>query len=119
MAYVKAGGVVGSRVRLLDALLSGQWGWLGVQDSDLCPDPLRRVSFKGAPSEEQVREASLGLLTGYLGPLMDAMVESAGHCPLAMRLVFKKLQQCVETRFPQEEHKVGWTCPLGGGDGPA
>ncbi|XP_049643729.1 rasGAP-activating-like protein 1 [Suncus etruscus] len=65
----------------------------------------RRVSFKGAPSEEQVREASLGLLTGYLGPLMDAMVESSEHCPLAMRLVFKKLQQCVEKRFPQEEHK--------------
>ncbi|XP_065745427.1 rasGAP-activating-like protein 1 isoform X5 [Phocoena phocoena] len=65
----------------------------------------RRISFKGAPSEEHVREASLGLLTGYLGPIMDTIVGSVGRCPPAIRLAFKQLRQCVEERFPQAEHK--------------
>ncbi|XP_028341974.1 rasGAP-activating-like protein 1 isoform X2 [Physeter macrocephalus] len=65
----------------------------------------RRISFKGAPSEEHVREASLGLLTGYLGPIMDAIVGSVGRCPPAIRLAFKQLRQCVEERFPQAEHE--------------
>ncbi|NIG61479.1 rasGAP-activating-like protein 1 [Pontoporia blainvillei] len=65
----------------------------------------RRISFKGVPSEEHVREASLGLLTGYLGPIMDTIVGSVGRCPLAIRLAFKQLRQCVEERFPQAEHK--------------
>ncbi|XP_058895407.1 rasGAP-activating-like protein 1 isoform X1 [Kogia breviceps] len=65
----------------------------------------RRISFKGAPSEEHVREASLGLLTGYLGPIMDAIVGSVGRCPPAIRLAFKQLRRCVEERFPQAEHE--------------
>ncbi|XP_027422474.1 rasGAP-activating-like protein 1 isoform X3 [Bos indicus] len=65
----------------------------------------RRISFKGAPSEEHVREASLGLLTGYLGPIVDAIVGSVGRCPSAMRLAFKQLRQRVEERFPQAEHE--------------
>ncbi|XP_046944157.1 rasGAP-activating-like protein 1 isoform X2 [Lynx rufus] len=65
----------------------------------------RRISFKGAPSEEHVREASLGLLTGYLGPIVDAIVGSVGRCPPAMRLAFKQLHQCVQKRFPQAEHE--------------
>uniref|UniRef100_A0A3Q2HGC5 RAS protein activator like 1 n=1 Tax=Equus caballus TaxID=9796 RepID=A0A3Q2HGC5_HORSE len=65
----------------------------------------RRISFKGAPSEEHVREASLGLLTGYLGAIVDAIVGSAGRCPAVMRLAFKQLHQRVEERFPQTEHK--------------
>ncbi|XP_065760439.1 rasGAP-activating-like protein 1 isoform X3 [Muntiacus reevesi] len=65
----------------------------------------RRISFKGAPSEEHVREASLGLLTGYLGPIVDAIVGSVGRCPPAMRLAFKQLRQRVEERFPQVEHE--------------
>nr|XP_004611247.1 unnamed protein product [Sorex araneus] len=65
----------------------------------------RRISFKGTPSEDQVREASLGLLKGYLGPLLDAIVGSVERCPPTMRLVFKRLQQRVETRFPQAEHQ--------------
>uniref|UniRef100_A0A8D1YNV1 RasGAP-activating-like protein 1 n=1 Tax=Sus scrofa TaxID=9823 RepID=A0A8D1YNV1_PIG len=65
----------------------------------------RRISFKGAPSEEHVREASLGLLTGYLGPIVDAIVGSVGRCPPAMRLAFKQLHQRVEERFPQAEHE--------------
>ncbi|XP_068418855.1 rasGAP-activating-like protein 1 isoform X6 [Eschrichtius robustus] len=65
----------------------------------------RRISFKGAPSEEHVREVSLGLLTGYLGPIMDAIVGSVGRCPPAIRLAFKQLRHCVEERFPQAEHE--------------
>lgn len=70
--------------------------------------PSRRISFKGTPTEEQVRETSLGLLTGYLGSIVDAIVSSAGRCPLALRLAFKQLQRCVEKRFPGVEHQVGW-----------
>lgn len=78
---------------------------LGSEAQPLCFP--RRISFKGAPSEEHVRDASLGLLTGYLGPIVDAIVGSVGRCPPAMRLVFKQLRQCVEERFPQAEHEVG------------
>ena len=73
----------------------------------------RRLSFKGTPSEDHVREASLGLLTGYLGPIVDAIVGSVGRCPPAMRLAFKQLHRRVEERFPQAEHKVGRALPLG------
>ncbi|XP_011784067.1 PREDICTED: rasGAP-activating-like protein 1 isoform X1 [Colobus angolensis palliatus] len=65
----------------------------------------RRISFKGAPSEEQMRETSLGLLTGYLGPIVDAIVGSVGRCPPAMRLAFKQLHRRVEERFPEPEHQ--------------
>ncbi|CAH6778846.1 rasGAP-activating-like protein 1 [Phodopus roborovskii] len=65
----------------------------------------RRISFKGTPTEEQVRETSLGLLTGYLGSIVDAIVSSAGRCPRALRLAFKQLQRCVEKRFPGVEHQ--------------
>ncbi|XP_054450295.1 rasGAP-activating-like protein 1 [Pteronotus mesoamericanus] len=65
----------------------------------------KRLSFKGTPSEEHVREASLGLLTGYLGPIVDAIVGSVGRCPPAMRLAFKQLHRRVEERFPQAAHK--------------
>uniref|UniRef100_A0A2K6FVN3 RAS protein activator like 1 n=1 Tax=Propithecus coquereli TaxID=379532 RepID=A0A2K6FVN3_PROCO len=63
----------------------------------------RRISFKGAPSEEQMRETSLGLLTGYLGAIVDAIVGSVGRCPPAMRLAFKQLRRRVQERFPQAE----------------
>ncbi|KAM7051204.1 rasGAP-activating-like protein 1 isoform 1-T1 [Molossus nigricans] len=65
----------------------------------------KRISFKGTPSEEHVRETSLGLLTGYLGPIVDVIVGSAGRCPAAMRLAFKQLHLRVEERFPQAQHK--------------
>lgn len=65
----------------------------------------KRLSFKGTSSEEHVREASLGLLMGYLGPIVDAIVGSVGRCPPAMRLAFKQLHRRVEERFPQDEHK--------------
>lgn len=55
-----------------------------------------------------MRETSLGLLTGYLGSVVDAIVSSVGRCPLALRLAFKQLQRRVEKRFPRMEHQVGW-----------
>ncbi|XP_077016012.1 rasGAP-activating-like protein 1 isoform X1 [Tamandua tetradactyla] len=61
----------------------------------------RRISFKGAPSEQHVRETSLGLLTSYLGPIVDAIVGSVGRCPPTLRLAFKRLRWRVEERFPQ------------------
>lgn len=64
-------------------------------------------------SEEHVREASLGLLTGYLGPIVDAIVGSADHCPPAMRLAFQQLRRRVEERFPQAEHQVGTETGMG------
>lgn len=60
-----------------------------------------------------MREASLGLLMGYLGPIVDAIVGSVGRCPPAMRLAFKRLHRRVEERFPQDEHKVGRALPVG------
>lgn len=86
-------------------------GWAPSQSRSACSP--RRISFKGTPSEEHVREASLGLLTGYLGPIVDAIVDSVERCPPAMRLAFKQLHRRVEERFPQAEHKVGWALPLG------
>ncbi|XP_036989378.2 rasGAP-activating-like protein 1 isoform X3 [Artibeus jamaicensis] len=65
----------------------------------------KRLSFKGTSSEEHVREASLGLLTGYLRPIVDAIVGSVGRCPPAMRLAFKQLHRRVGERFPQAEHE--------------
>nr|XP_020012511.1 rasGAP-activating-like protein 1 [Castor canadensis] len=65
----------------------------------------RRISFKGTPSEEQVRETSVGLLTGYLGPLVDTIVGSVPRCPHALRLAFKQLQCRVEEHFPGAEHE--------------
>lgn len=85
---------------------------LGSEAELLCLLP-RRLSFKGTSSEEHVREASLGLLTGYLGPIVDAIVGSVGRCPPAMRRAFKQLRRRVEERFPQAEHKVRQVLALG------
>ncbi|XP_076126792.1 rasGAP-activating-like protein 1 [Alosa pseudoharengus] len=65
----------------------------------------RRISFKGAVSETEVRESSVGLLQGYLSSIMDAIVGSEPHCPLVMRVVFKQLHKRVEEQFPQSQHQ--------------
>ncbi|XP_041958214.1 rasGAP-activating-like protein 1 isoform X2 [Alosa sapidissima] len=65
----------------------------------------RRISFKGAVSEAEVRESSVGLLQGYLSSIMDAIVGSEPHCPLVMRVVFKQLHKRVEEQFPQSQHQ--------------
>ncbi|XP_062399774.1 rasGAP-activating-like protein 1 [Sardina pilchardus] len=65
----------------------------------------RRISFKGAVSEAEVRESSVGLLQGYLSSIMEAIVGSEVHCPPVMRLVFKQLHKRVEEQFPQSQHQ--------------
>ncbi|XP_074061904.1 rasGAP-activating-like protein 1 isoform X3 [Macrotis lagotis] len=66
---------------------------------------IRRISFKGTLSEEHVRENSLGLLTGYLGEILEAITGSVDKCPPAMRVAFRQLHQRVEERFPETEHE--------------
>ncbi|XP_027720185.1 rasGAP-activating-like protein 1 isoform X2 [Vombatus ursinus] len=66
----------------------------------------RRISFKGTLSEEHVRENSLGLLIGYLGEILEAIVGSVDRCPPAMRAAFRQLHQRVEDRFPETEHEA-------------
>ncbi|XP_068509708.1 rasGAP-activating-like protein 1 isoform X3 [Anas acuta] len=65
----------------------------------------RRISFKGSLSEAQVRESSLGLLQGYLGDTVDAIVGSVEKCPPLMRAAFKQLRRRVEEQFPSEQHE--------------
>lgn len=77
--------------------------------------PRRRISFKGSLSEAQVRESSLGLLQGYLGDTVDAIVGSVDKCPPLMRAAFKQLRRRVEEQFPSEQHEVGATAGPGGG----
>lgn len=107
----QGGEVMGLEWEGVYSQLSGDW-WRVLSRQMLASkaQPLRfprRISFKGAPSEEHVREASLGLLTGYLGSIVDAIVGSVERCPFAMRLAFKQLRRRVEERFPQAEHEVG------------
>ncbi|XP_040432457.1 rasGAP-activating-like protein 1 [Cygnus olor] len=65
----------------------------------------RRISFKGSLSEAQVRESSLGLLQGYLGDMVDAIVGSVEKCPPLMRAAFKQLRWRVEEQFPSAQHE--------------
>uniref|UniRef100_F6SXY6 RAS protein activator like 1 n=1 Tax=Monodelphis domestica TaxID=13616 RepID=F6SXY6_MONDO len=65
----------------------------------------RRISFKGTLSEEHVRENSLGLLTGYLGEILEAITGSVDKCPPAMRVAFRQLHQRVKERFPGTENE--------------
>lgn len=62
-----------------------------------------------------MRESSLGLLQGYLGDTVDAIVGSVEKCPPLMRAAFKQLRRRVEEQFPSEQHEVGATAGLEGG----
>lgn len=62
-----------------------------------------------------MRESSLGLLQGYLGDTVDAIVGSVDKCPPLMRAAFKQLRRRVEEQFPSEQHEVGATAGPGGG----
>lgn len=67
----------------------------------------RRISFKGAVSEEEVRESSVEMLQDYLCSSMEAIVGSVAQCPPVMRVTFKQLHKRVEGRFSGPEHQVG------------
>ncbi|KAM6954466.1 rasGAP-activating-like protein 1 [Aplochiton taeniatus] len=65
----------------------------------------RRISFKGAVSEAEVRDSSLELLQVYLSSIVESIVASVAQCPPVMRLVFKQLHKRVEEQFPQPHNE--------------
>ncbi|KAJ8414806.1 hypothetical protein AAFF_G00023290 [Aldrovandia affinis] len=65
----------------------------------------RRISFKGAVSEAEVRESSVELLQCYLASIMESIVGSVGQCPPVMRVAFKQLHKRVEEQFPEPENE--------------
>ncbi|KAJ8285824.1 hypothetical protein GJAV_G00031320 [Gymnothorax javanicus] len=65
----------------------------------------RRISFKGAVSEAEVRESSVELLQGYLSGIVESIVVSVGQCPPVMRVAFKQLHKRVEEQFPEPENE--------------
>lgn len=67
----------------------------------------RRISFKGAVSEEEVRDSSVEMLQDYLSSITEAIVGSVSQCPPVMRVTFKQLHKRVEERFTEPENEVG------------
>ncbi|CAB1319676.1 unnamed protein product, partial [Coregonus sp. 'balchen'] len=65
----------------------------------------RRISFKGAVSEAEVRESSVEMLQGYLSNIVESIVGSVTQCPPVMRVAFKQLHKGVEEQFPEPENK--------------
>ncbi|XP_035291402.1 rasGAP-activating-like protein 1 isoform X2 [Anguilla anguilla] len=65
----------------------------------------RRISFKGAVSEAEVRDSSVELLQGYLAGIMESIVGSVAQCPPVMRVAFKQLHKRVEEQFPEPENE--------------
>ena len=66
----------------------------------------RRISFKGAVSEAEVRESSVEMLQGYLSSIIESIVASVHQCPPVMRVAFKQLHKRVEEQFTQPENEV-------------
>uniref|UniRef100_H3CH57 RAS protein activator like 1 n=1 Tax=Tetraodon nigroviridis TaxID=99883 RepID=H3CH57_TETNG len=65
----------------------------------------RRISFKGAVSEEEVRDSSVEMLQDYLSSITEAIVGSVSQCPPVMRVTFKQLHKRVEERFTEPENE--------------
>ncbi|XP_034152125.1 rasGAP-activating-like protein 1 isoform X1 [Esox lucius] len=65
----------------------------------------RRISFKGAVSEAEVRESSVEMLQGYLTSIVESIVASVDQCPPVMRVAFKQLHKRVEEQFPEPENE--------------
>uniref|UniRef100_A0A4W6FP97 RAS protein activator like 1 n=1 Tax=Lates calcarifer TaxID=8187 RepID=A0A4W6FP97_LATCA len=59
----------------------------------------RRISFKGAVSEAEVRDSSVEMLQGYLTSIIESIVGSVDQCPPVMRVAFKQLHKRVEEQF--------------------
>uniref|UniRef100_A0A669DR91 RAS protein activator like 1 n=1 Tax=Oreochromis niloticus TaxID=8128 RepID=A0A669DR91_ORENI len=59
----------------------------------------RRISFKGAVSEAEVRDSSVELLQSYLTSIIESIVSSVDQCPPVMRVAFKQLHKRVEEQF--------------------
>uniref|UniRef100_A0A672JNU0 RAS protein activator like 1 n=1 Tax=Salarias fasciatus TaxID=181472 RepID=A0A672JNU0_SALFA len=65
----------------------------------------RRISFKGAVSEAEVRDSSVEMLHSYLTSIIDSIVGSVDQCPPVMRVAFKQLHKRVEEQFTQRENE--------------
>ncbi|CAB1321839.1 unnamed protein product, partial [Coregonus sp. 'balchen'] len=65
----------------------------------------RRISFKGAVSEAELRESSVEMLQGYLSSIVESIVGSVAQCPPVMRVAFKQLHKRVEEQFPEPENE--------------
>uniref|UniRef100_A0A8C6UYJ0 RAS protein activator like 1 n=1 Tax=Neogobius melanostomus TaxID=47308 RepID=A0A8C6UYJ0_9GOBI len=67
---------------------------------------LRRISFKGAMSEAEVRDSSVEMLQIYLTSVIESIVNSVDQCPPVMRVAFKQLHKRVEEQFSEPENEV-------------
>uniref|UniRef100_A0A665X020 RAS protein activator like 1 n=1 Tax=Echeneis naucrates TaxID=173247 RepID=A0A665X020_ECHNA len=65
----------------------------------------RRISFKGAVSEAEVRDSSVEMLQGYLTSIIESIVGSIDQCPPVMRVAFKQLHKRVEEQFAEPENE--------------
>ncbi|XP_036069524.1 rasGAP-activating-like protein 1 isoform X4 [Oryzias melastigma] len=65
----------------------------------------RRISFKGAVSEAEVRDNSAEMLQGYLTSIIESIVSSVDQCPSVMRVAFKQLHKRVEEQFTEPENE--------------
>ncbi|AWP06744.1 putative rasGAP-activating-like protein 1 [Scophthalmus maximus] len=61
----------------------------------------RRISFKGAVSEAEVRDSSVEMLQSYLTSIIESIVGSVDQCPPVMRVAFKQLHKRVEEQFAE------------------
>lgn len=71
-----------------------------------CLSLCRRISFKGAVSEEEVRDSSVEMLQDYLSSVIESIVGSVSQCPPVMRVTFKQLHKRVEEQFTEPENEV-------------
>ncbi|XP_077456370.1 RAS protein activator like 1 [Stigmatopora argus] len=74
----------------------------------------RRISFKGAVSEAEVRDNSAGMLQNYLAKIVESIVSSVDQCPPVMRVAFKQLHRRVEEQFTQPENEDVKYLAIGG-----
>ncbi|KAM7416255.1 hypothetical protein PAMA_018365 [Pampus argenteus] len=65
----------------------------------------RRISFKGAVSEAEVRDNSVEMLQSYLTSIIESIVGSVDQCPPVMRVAFKQLHKRVEEQFSEPENE--------------
>ncbi|XP_076010315.1 rasGAP-activating-like protein 1 [Genypterus blacodes] len=65
----------------------------------------RRISFKGAVSEAEVRDSSVEMLQTYLSSIIESIVGSVDQCPSVMRVAFKQLHKRVEEQFAEPENE--------------
>uniref|UniRef100_A0A674NPV4 RAS protein activator like 1 n=1 Tax=Takifugu rubripes TaxID=31033 RepID=A0A674NPV4_TAKRU len=65
-----------------------------------------RISFKGAMSEEEVRDSSVEMLQDYLSSITESITGSVAQCPPVMRVTFKQLHKRVEEQFTEPENEA-------------